>query len=118
MENKSITFQPKYYEQLVKEVVHLTLEEEIQLLQDLAEKGEKMDAAISKLSQSTVRLVTAVAKPYWEMGMNWEELIEAGNEGLIKAAERYDKDRGFKFASYAVYWIRQSMKTRIEEEKK
>lgn len=118
MENKSITFQPKYYEQLVKEVVHLTLEEEIQLLQDLAEKGEKMDAAISKLSQSTVRLVTAVAKPYWEMGMNWEELIEAGNEGLIKAAERYDKDRGFKFASYAVYWIRQSIKTRIEEEKK
>lgn len=116
MENKSITFMPKYYEQLVKEVVHLTLEEETQLLQDLAENGEKMESAIQKLSQSTVRLVTTVAKLYMEMGLTWEELIEAGNEGLIKAAEKYDKACGFKFPSYAVSWIRQSIQKRIGEE--
>lgn len=116
MENKSITFQRKYNEQLVKEVVHLTPEEEMHLLQDLAEKGEKMELAIQKLSQSTVRLVTAVAKLYWDKGIAWEELIEAGNEGLIKAAESYDKDRGLKFSSYAVYWIRQSIQKRISEE--
>ena len=92
----------------------LSIEDELQLIKDIKSKGTERELAIDKLSHSKLRLVTAVAKIFKGCNLSMEELICAGNEGLILAAENFDETRGFKFMSYAVWWIRQSIMQRIQ----
>ena len=91
-----------------------SIEDELQLIMDIKSKGVERDLAIEKLSHSKLRLVTAVAKMFKGCNLPLEELISAGNEGLVLAAENYDESRGFKFMSYAVWWIRQSIMQKIQ----
>ena len=91
-----------------------SIEDELQLIMDIKSKGVERKLAIEKLSHSKLRLVTAVAKIFKGCNLSMEELISAGNEGLVSAAENYDETRGFKFMSYAVWWIRQSIMQKIQ----
>ena len=91
-----------------------SIEDELQLIKNIKSTGTERDLAIEKLSHSNLRLVTAVAKMFKGCNLSMEELISAGNEGLVFAAENYDESRGFKFMSYAVWWIRQSIMQRIQ----
>ena len=93
---------------------YCSIEEELQLIMDIKSNGAERDLAIEKLSHSKLRFVTAVAKIFKGYGLSMEELINAGNEGLVLAAENYDESRGFKFMSYAVWWIRQSIMQKIQ----
>ena len=93
---------------------YCSIEDELQLIMDIKSNGAERDLAIEKLSYSKLRLVTAVAKMFKGRNLSMEELISAGNEGLVSAAENYDESRGFKFMSYAVWWIRQSIMQRIQ----
>ena len=95
-------------------VLCLSIEDELQLIKDIKSGGIERKTAIEKLSYSKLRLVTAVAKIFKGCGLSMQELISAGNEGLILAAENYDETRGFKFMSYAVWWIRQSIMQKIQ----
>ena len=95
-------------------VLCLSIEDELQLIKDIKSKGTERELAIEKLSHSKLRLVTAVAKLFKGCNLSMEELISAGNEGLVSAAENYDETRGLKFMSYAVWWIRQSIMQRIQ----
>ena len=92
---------------------YCSIEDELQLIKDIKSKGTERELAIEKLSHSNLRLVTAVAKRF-KGSLSMEELISAGNEGLLLAAEKYDGSRGFKFMSYAVWWIRQSIMQKIQ----
>ena len=91
-----------------------SIEEELQLIKDIKSGGTERDLAIEKLAHSKLRFVTAVAKIFKGYGLSMEELINAGNEGLVLAAENFDETRGFKFMSYAVWRIRQSIMQRIQ----
>ena len=91
-----------------------SIEDELQLIKDIKSKGTERELAIEKLSHSNLRLVTAVAKIFKGCNLSIEELISAGNEGLVLAAEKYDESSGFKFMSYAVWWIRQSIMQKIQ----
>ena len=91
-----------------------SIEDELQLIKDIKSGGNERKTAIEKLSYSKLRLVTAVAKIFKGCNLSMEELISAGNEGLVLAAEKYDESSGFKFMSYAVWWIRQSIMQRIQ----
>ena len=91
-----------------------SIEDELRLIMDIKSKGVERKLAIEKLSHSKLRLVTAVAKIFKGCNLSMEELISAGNEGLVIAAEKYDVSSGFKFMSYAVWWIRQSIMQRIQ----
>ena len=93
---------------------YCSIEDELQLIMDIKSNGAERDLAIEKLSHSKLRFVTAVAKIFKGCGLSMEELVNAGNEGLVLAAENYDETRGFKFMSYAVWWIRQSIMQRIQ----
>ena len=93
---------------------YCSIEEELQLIMDIKSNGTERELAIEKLSHSKLRLVTAVAKIFKGCNLPLEELINAGNEGLVLAAEKYDVSSGFKFMSYAVWWIRQSIMQRIQ----
>ena len=93
---------------------YLSIEDELQLIMDIKSKGVERKLAIEKLSHSKLRFIVAVAKIYRGCGLSIEELISAGNEGLILAAENYDEIRGLKFMSYAVWWIRQSIMQKIQ----
>lgn len=95
-------------------VLCLSIEDELQLIMDIKSNGAERDLAIEKLSHSKLRLVTAVAKMFKGYNLPMEELISAGNEGLVSAAENYDETRGLKFMSYAVWWIRQSIMQKIQ----
>ena len=86
-----------------------SIEDELQLIKDIKFGGIERKTAIEKLSHSKLRFVVVVAKIFKGCGFSMEELINAGNEGLVLAAENYDESRGFKFMSYAVWWIRQSI---------
>ena len=90
----------------------LTTEEEIDLAQRI-KKGDRR--ALDKLTKANLRFVVSVAKQYQNQGLSLSDLINEGNMGLIKAAEKFDETRGFKFISYAVWWIRQSILQAIAE---
>ena len=91
-----------------------SIENELQLIKDIKSGGIERKIAIEKLSYSKLRLVTAVAKMFKGCNLSMEELISTGNEGLVLAAEKYDESRGFKFMSYAVWWIKQSIMQKIQ----
>ena len=91
-----------------------SIEDELQLIKDIKSGGTERELAIEKLAHSKLRLVVAVAKIYRGCGLSIEELISAGNRGLILAAENFDETRGFSFMSYAVWWIRQSIMQKIQ----
>ena len=93
----------------------LTLNEELELIERVRQ-GDK--EAEEELMEVNVRLVSGVAKKYLNKGVSDEELLRAGKEGLVKAAHKFDASRGFKFMSYAVWWVRQSILAVVGEEQK
>ncbi len=108
LENESLL---KYFQEIGK-IEMLTPEEEA----DLAKRIHDGDqVALEKLTKANLRFVVSVAKQYQSDGMTLSDLINEGNIGLIKAAERFDETRGFKFISYAVWWIRQSIMQAMAE---
>jgi len=101
----------KYLQEIAK-VELITAEEEAELARRIKE-GDRM--ALERLAKANLRFVVSVAKQYQNQGLGLGDLISEGNLGLIKAAERFDETRGFKFISYAVWWIRQSIMQAIAE---
>ena len=91
-----------------------SIEDELLLIRDIKSKGIERVLAIEKLSHSNLRLVTAIAKRFNGCNLSMEELISTGNEGLVLAAEKYDESSSFKFMSYAVWRIRQSIMQKIQ----
>jgi RNA polymerase primary sigma factor len=94
----------------------ITVEEEIELAQAIRKGGKEGERAKEKLVKANLRFVVSVAKQYQHQGLSLTDLIDEGNIGLVKAAEKFDETRGFKFISYAVWWIRQSILQAIAEQ--
>lgn len=101
----------KYLQEIGKEEL-ITAEEEVELARRI-KQGDQ--AALEKLTRANLRFVVSVSKQYQNQGLSLPDLINEGNLGLIKAAQRFDETRGFKFISYAVWWIRQSILQAIAE---
>lgn len=102
----------KYLQEIGKEEL-ISPDEEV----ELAQRIKKGDAkALERLTKANLRFVVSVAKQYQNQGLSLPDLINEGNVGLIKAAEKFDETRGFKFISYAVWWIRQSILQAIAEQ--
>ena len=101
-----------YLTQISKEHM-ITPDEEVDLAQRI-HKGDQ--AALDKLVRANLRFVVSVAKLYQNQGLSLSDLISEGNVGLVKAAEKFDETRGFKFISYAVWWIRQSIMQALSEQ--
>ena len=102
----------KYLSEIGKEDL-LSVDEEVELAQRIR-KGDRK--ALERLTKANLRFVVSVAKQYQNQGLSLADLINEGNVGLIKAAEKYDETRGFKFISYAVWWIRQSILQAIADQ--
>ena len=102
----------KYLQEIGKEEL-ISVEEEVELAQRIR-KGDQ--EALEKLTKANLRFVVSVAKQYQNQGLSLPDLINEGNLGLIKAAEKFDETRGFKFLSYAVWWIRQSILQALAEQ--
>jgi RNA polymerase primary sigma factor len=106
----------KYLQEIGK-VELLDVEEEIDLARKIKYGDEKeRQKALEKLTKANLRFVVSVAKQYQNQGLSLGDLINEGNLGLIKAAKRFDETRGFKFISYAVWWIRQSILQALAEQ--
>jgi len=102
----------KYLQEIGREDL-ISVEEEVELAGRIR-NGDR--AALEKLTRSNLRFVVSVAKQYQNQGLSLPDLINEGNLGLIKAAEKFDETRGFKFISYAVWWIRQSILQALAEQ--
>ncbi|MDR1746570.1 MAG: sigma-70 family RNA polymerase sigma factor [Tannerella sp.] len=102
----------KYLQEIGREEL-ITVEEEVELAQAI-KKGDRR--ALERLTRANLRFVVSVAKQYQNQGLSLPDLINEGNLGLIKAAEKFDETRGFKFISYAVWWIRQSILQALAEQ--
>ncbi|MFK8044250.1 MAG: RNA polymerase sigma factor RpoD/SigA [Crocinitomicaceae bacterium] len=103
--NRETASLDKYLQDIAKQDM-ITAEEEVELTHRIKEGDE---AALDKMVSANLRFVVSVAKQYQNQGLTLSDLINEGNIGLIKAAKRFDETRGFKFISYAVWWIRQSI---------
>ncbi len=110
--NRDTASLDKYLQEIAK-VGLISAEEEVQLAQRI-KKGDK--EALEKLTKANLRFVVSVSKQYQNQGLSLPDLINEGNLGLMKAAERFDETRGFKFISYAVWWIRQSILQALAEQ--
>ena len=108
-ENESLE---KYLQEISREEM-ISVEEEVELAQRIRKGDHK---ALERLTRANLRFVVSVAKQYQNQGLSLSDLINEGNVGLIKAAEKFDETRGFKFISYAVWWIRQSILQAIAEQ--
>ncbi len=110
--NKETPALDKYLNEIAK-VKLLSTDEEVKLAKKIREGDEK---ALEALIVSNLRFVISVSKQYQNQGLNLSDIINEGNLGLIKAAQRFDETRGFKFISYAVWWIRQSILQSLAEQ--
>ncbi len=102
----------KYLQEISKEEL-ISIEEEVELAARIRKGDQK---ALERLTKANLRFVVSVAKQYQNQGLSLPDLINEGNVGLIKAAEKFDETRGFKFISYAVWWIRQAILQAIAEQ--
>ncbi len=110
--NRNIASLDKYLQDIGKEEL-ITADEEVVLAQKIKAGDHE---ALEKLTKANLRFVVSVAKQYQNQGLSLPDLINEGNLGLIKAAKRFDETRGFKFISYAVWWIRQSILQALAEQ--
>ncbi|PLW94089.1 MAG: RNA polymerase subunit sigma [Marinilabiliales bacterium] len=110
--NRETASLDKYLQEIGREEL-ITAEEEVQLAQRIKQGDKK---ALEKLTKANLRFVVSVSKQYQNQGLSLPDLINEGNLGLIKAAQRFDETRGFKFISYAVWWIRQSILQALAEQ--
>jgi RNA polymerase primary sigma factor len=110
--NRETASLDKYLQEIGK-VDLITADEEVELAQRI-KAGDQL--ALEKLTKANLRFVVSVAKQYQNQGLTLPDLINVGNLGLIKAAQRFDETRGFKFISYAVWWIRQSILQALAEQ--
>ncbi|WP_313717563.1 sigma-70 family RNA polymerase sigma factor, partial [Kaistella carnis] len=110
--NRETASLDKYLQEIGK-VDLITADEEVELAQKIR-AGDRV--ALEKLIKANLRFVVSVSKQYQNQGLSLPDLINEGNLGLMKAAKRYDETRGFKFISYAVWWIRQSILQALAEQ--
>ena len=110
--NRDTASLDKYLHEIARESM-VTAEEEVELARQIKDGNRR---ALDKLTRANLRFVVSVAKQYQNQGMSLPDLINEGNLGLIKAATKFDETRGFKFISYAVWWIRQSILAALAEQ--
>jgi len=110
--NRETVSLDKYLQEIGKEEL-ITPEQEVELARRIKEGDQK---ALDRLTKANLRFVVSVSKQYQNQGLSLPDLINEGNLGLIKAAQRFDETRGFKFISYAVWWIRQSILQALAEQ--